>query len=347
MNLTLKTIFFGILFISIKAGAQEFFVNSWIGSNNNINKVYRLNVSNSNQIDEPFCTPTGPFTELYTDIAIDAVNNLYYVASTGSLYRKNSSDSSCEFLGDFTATFGSITALVADSGAFLYATGSPNKLYKYDINTGIFTLMGSLPTGQYVAGDLFFYDRRLFVTTLTGILEINMSDPSLSCPFINWGTSNIYSAFSVNSGSNSKAYVISSTSSSSTLYELDMVNKQLGPPIRSYNHQINGAACAYQITDTKSTCSLIPLAVQETSISTVFFDVVNPAKSSIICKTNIDRQQIISIQLYDNSGKLVKDFSNQNSIDKLDVSNLSDGVYLLTVATKKGEKYTKKIIIRS
>ncbi|EJL69965.1 T9SS type A sorting domain-containing protein [Chryseobacterium populi] len=347
MNLTLKKIFWGIFFISIKLYSQEFYVNSILGTNTN--KVYRLDISNTNQIDEPFCPPiNGTFSETYTDIAIDGSNNIYYVTASGRLYRKNSSNSTCDFLGDFTLTNGSITSLTSDSGKYIYGTGSPNKLYRYDTTSGIFTDMGNLPVGQYIAGDLFFYDRRLFVSTLTGILEINMVTPSLSCPYMALGFSDVYAAFSINYGSYSKAYIIrTSFGGNSTLFELDMVNKQVGPPIRTYNYQINGAASIYSLISINSTCTPTPLAVQETGTSDTYFNVVNPVKNTIICNTNIDSRQIVSIHLFDSSGRLIKDFSKQSNLEKLDVSGLSDGIYLLTLSTKKGETYTKKIIINS
>ncbi|MCS3868261.1 hypothetical protein J3D55_001177 [Chryseobacterium ginsenosidimutans] len=37
----------------------------------------------------------------------------------------------------------------------------------------------------------------------------------------------------------------------------------------------------------------------------------------------------------------------QTDIESLDISGISNGNYLLTVSTKKGETYTKKIIINS
>lgn len=346
MNLLLKNIFFGVFLISIKLCSQQFYVNSIIG--NNTNKVYKLDVSNPSQIDEPFCPPTmGTYPETYTDIAIDGSNNIYYVTSTGRLYRKNSSNSTCDFLGDFTVTNASITSLISDSGKYLYGTGSPNKLYRYDISSGIFTDMGNLPSGQVSAGDLFFYEGRLFICTLTGILEINMANPSQSCPFMTLGSSNIYAAFSINYGTHSKVYVIRTLFATSELSELDMINKQIGPAINTYAHKINGAATIYDLTSTEAACTPTPLAVRETDTSGIYFNVINPVKNTIICHTNIDRREIISIRLFDNSGRLIKDFSNQNQMERLDVSGISKGIYVLTLSTKTGETYTKKIIITS
>lgn len=347
MSLLLKKIFWGVFFVSIQLHSQQFYVNSVLTMGNNTNKVYKFDFSNTIQIDEPFCPPTmGPYPETYTDIAIDASNNLYYVTTLGLLYRKNYSTSICEFLGDFTTTNASIKALTSDSGKYIYGIGSPSKLYRYDIITGTFTDMGNLPTGQYVAGDLFFYERRLFVSTTTGILEINMMNPSQSCPFMTLGLSNIFATFSINYGTYSKAYVILSAFASSTLHELDMVNQQLGPPIRTFDHMVNGAAAIYDLTSTSSSCTL-SLNTQESIVNDVYFNVINPVNKNIICKTNLKREQITFIRLFDSSGRLIKDFSNQSNIENLEISNISSGTYLLTVSTKNGETYTKKLIIKS
>ncbi|GAB0155688.1 hypothetical protein CHRYSEOSP005_09500 [Chryseobacterium sp. Alg-005] len=345
MNLLLK-IFGGIIFTSAPLSSQQFYVNSIVGTNTN--KVYKLDISNLTEIDEPFCPPTmATYPETYTDIALDGSNNIYYVTTSGKLYRKNSSNSSCDYLGDFTITNASITSLISDAGKYIYGTGSPNKLYRYDISTGAFTDMGNLPTGQFSAGDLFFYEGRIFLCTLTGILEINMANPSQSCPFMTLGSSNIYAAFSINYGIHSKVYVIRTLFAESTLHELDMVNKQIGPAIRTFNHKVNGAAAIYDLTSTEATCTPTPLAVRETDASGIYFNVLNPVKNTVICDTNIARREILAIQLFDNSGRLIKDFSNQNPIERLDVSGISKGNYLLTVTTKKGQTYTKKLIITS
>lgn len=186
-----------------------------------------------------------------------------------------------------------------------------------------------------------------FLTTTEGIVEINLENPTQSCPFMTINTSNPYAAFSIDYGTYSKAYLITYGNNKSTLSEIDMVNKQIGTPIRTYNHLIYGAAARYNITSTNTTCSLTPLNTKETFVSETYFNVNNPATHTMLCHTNIPRNEIISIYLFDNSGKMIKDFSNQKNIEGLNISEMPDGIYLLAVTTKKGEKHTKKIIIKS
>lgn len=343
-------LFIGILFIPLSAYSQEFYVNTFsvVNFTNFTNGVYRFDVSGPSEIPETYCTQNITANEISTDIAIDSNNNLYYVTYSGLLFRKKSTNSICEFLGDFTPGNAAANSLVADSGNYLYAAGTnPNALYRYDMNTGIFTEIGNLSDGQTPSGDLFFYESRLFLTTTDGIVGINLENPAQSCPFMTINTPNPYAAFSIDYGTYSKAYLITYGNNTSTLSEIDMVNKQIGAPIRTYNHLIYGAASRYTLTFTNTTCSLTPLHTKENSASKTYFNVNNPANGKIIFHTNIERNQMITIQLFDTSGKLIKDFSNQTNIEGLNISNLPDGVYLLAVTTKKGEKHTKKIIIKS
>ncbi|MCS4305161.1 T9SS type A sorting domain-containing protein [Chryseobacterium sp. BIGb0232] len=346
MNKILKSFFVGILLISTRLYSQEFYGNA-ININLAIppsNSVFKFDVSTPAEIPEAFCLPTVDPTEGYTDMALDKFGEFYYVTSSGLLYRKSKTESGCEFLGDFSD--GPINSLTADSENYLYAIGAFNKLYRYDTSSGVFSEIGEIPADIIPGGDLFFYENRLFLTTSGGIIEINMVNPLQSCPFISLDIQypNLYAGFSVNYGTYSKAYVISNISQNSILYEVDMVNKQIGPPIRTYNHRIYGAATAYNLTSNNSTCSQTPLSTHENNVNNLYFNVINPTKNNIVCKTNIDRKQITQIRLFDNTGRLVKDFSNQNSLENLDISGITPGNYLLTVATKKGETYTKKII---
>ena len=68
----------------------------------------------------------------------------------------------------------------------------------------------------------------------------------------------------------------------------------------------------------------------------------NPAKDFI--KLKIKQQEIIvsNISIFDFSGR--KLISTNNSINKIDISSLSSGIYFLQVETSKGLILKKKII---
>ncbi|MEG1590612.1 T9SS type A sorting domain-containing protein [Chryseobacterium sp.] len=349
MNLIFKLFLLWTSIISMRMYSQEFYVNTIIPTYPH-NTIFKLNISNSNESIDYLCLPTANVNEFYSDIAIDQSNNLYYVTNDSGLYKRNSTNSTCEYLGQFSN--GNTNSLVADSGHLLYAVSIENsgiKLYKYDNNSGVFTSMGYLPPGHSPSGDLFFYENRLFLTTSNGILEINMINPSQSCKFMDLNIPNLYAAFSFDYGTYSKAYIISKAINypyNSTLHEIDMNTKQLGSPIRSYIHNIYGAATSYNLTSSNSTCTPT-LSIQEIITDTEYLNVINPAENNIIVQTNVKRSEITSIRLFDNSGRLIKDFSNQNNIVRLEISGIVSGNYLLSLSTKNGKTYTKKIIIKS
>lgn len=351
MKEILKLTLISLLFSSIHIYCQEFYVNTIAGSPST-NQVYKFNISNSTEVSQNVCTPTANM-DSYTDIAIDSSNNIYYISQVGLLYKESTTTSNCTYLGHFStnpgSTYGIINSLTADSGNFLYALGGNNILFRYDINTGVFSNLGIIPNSQTAGGDLFFYENRLFLLTTTGILEINMANPAQSCPFMDINLPQLYAGFSINYGTHSKAYILSNSLNSSfqvisTLYEVDMINKQLGNAIRIYNHSIYGAAASYNLTSTNSSCIPI-LSTEENNFDNDYLNVINPAKSKIICQTNLKRSEIISIRLYDNLGRLIKDFSNHKNIESLDILEIPSGNYLLTLITINGKTYTKKIII--
>lgn len=349
MKALYRLIAFLVFIISARSNSQEFYVNI---SNPSVpkNDIQKLNIANQNQISIPFCTPTINTTEVYTDIAIDSSSNMYYITQVGELYKRDNANSTCSYLGHFStspSTYYLVNSLVSDSGNYLYAVVGSKDLFKYDINSGTFSSLGILPNPHISGGDLFFYENRLFLLTSTGILEINMINPSQSCYLMNINLPNLFAGFSINYGTHSKAYILSYnyTVNNSQLYEIDMVHNQTIGPLRTYNYLINGAASIYNLNSTDSSCTP-NLNLQETIADTEYLNVINPAKNDIIVQTNIKRDEIISIQLFDNSGRLIKDFSIQN-INKLDILGIVSGNYLLTLSTKNGKTYTKKIIIKS
>lgn len=240
------------LIIQFASSAQNFYVVKQepypLG-----NSIYNLNLLNCDTPKINACYEEA----MISDIALDKNNNLYSVTHYGALYRNQVNDTSiCEELGFFGNP---INALVVDSSGVVYAAGNSNDdyeslLYKYE--AGIFTPLGNLPFCVSSAGDLFFYEYRLFLTSGGGsLIEVNLTDPSQSCHAMDIGGS-IYGAFSTRDGANSHAYAIMVSSiSSSSLVELDIANQVVGPEICNYPFIVNGAAAYYNLTSTNSTCS--------------------------------------------------------------------------------------------
>src|SRR5258708_5374636 len=197
--------------------AQTFYANA-ISYPSTTNQTLKLDISNCSPSFIFTCPPTNNITQAfenqYTDMAIDLSGNVYYTSAWGSLYKRNLANSSCQFLGTFGVT---INALVTDINGVVYAAGNNNgicSLYEYDPQNGIFSTLGNFPPDIFSAGDLFFYEGRLFLTGTTFdfssgyIVEVNISDPMNSCYYMGLQNLMAYAAFSINYPSYSKAYII-------------------------------------------------------------------------------------------------------------------------------------------
>jgi len=257
------------------ADAQTFYANS-INYVPLQNQTLMLDLSNCNTPLINTCPPTNnvvqAFEAQYTDIALDINGNFYYVSGWGSLYTRNiNNPSSCQFLASFGVT---INALVADISGVIYAAGNNGgvcSLYKYDPATGVFSTIGNFPPNYFSAGDLFFYEGRLFLTctnsnfTQAYLIEVNIADPMKSCYYMGLQNLQAYGAFSINYPSYSKAYIISTTFISNNnyqafLYEIDMASRTVGAAICTYPYAINGAASVYHYTPATTTPASISIA---------------------------------------------------------------------------------------
>ncbi len=239
------------LIIQFASSAQKFYAVKQESYPLFGNSIYELNLLNCDTPKINACYNV----DMFSDIALDKNDNLYSVTYYGSLYKNHVNDTStCEILGYFG---NEINALVVDSSGIVYAVGNHDyrcTLYKYD--SGVFTTLGILPYCITSAGDLFFYEHHLFLTSGNGaLIEVNLSDPFNSCHYMDIGNT-AYSAFSTRNGDSSNAYLIlNNGSSSSSLVEIDIPNHSVGPVICNYPFIINGTATYYDLTSTNSTCS--------------------------------------------------------------------------------------------
>jgi hypothetical protein len=183
-------------------------------------------------------------------MAIDTMGNLYWVSVEGALYTSKLNDSaSCQFLGVFDND-SDIQGLVANVSGDILAIGTNGynnrtKLYEYQPKTKKFTTLGVLPYGFIASGDLFFYEGRLFYTSTSFLVEINLHTLSESCNYMSLGDINPYAAFSIQNGTCSEAYVVGNTGGISSLYKLDLYSKTISEPICTYPFYVNGAASVY------------------------------------------------------------------------------------------------------
>lgn len=265
--------FFFILvtFFYTKVTAQTFYVNTLKDPFDN--KTYQINVQTCDTVQLFTCSPTNDtlqyFENVYDDIAIDGNQNLYYASALGSVYRRSLTNNACQFVG----TFGhNINALVADRNGDLLAAGNENDvctLYKFTVATNSFTTLGNFPPSFFSSGDLFFYEDKLFLTannadfTNSFLVQVNLSNPSQSCYYMNLHNLYPYAAFTLNDGT-PKAYLISTGARgsvfTSTLYEINLSARTLSTALCTFPFQIMGAASIYiSLPTINPDCSALPI----------------------------------------------------------------------------------------
>lgn len=295
MNRCLLILFGIILFC--KVNSQSFYATK----NNdfpNENTLFVLNVLNCDSIRSFSCPPTNNiqqyFENIYSDIAIDS-QNIYYVSGWGSLYsRKLNDTTSCQFLGVFNNS--TINALTTDINGTIFAAGNQNgvaTLYKYNPQLHVFSTIGNLPPTYFSSGDLFFYEGKLFLTatnsnfTNSFLVEVNVSNPSQSCYYMNLQNLHPWSAFSIKHNLYSEAFVISTEYISagnytSTLFKLNLPLRTISSPICVYPFAILGAATVYDFTPSiKDSNSCYTLPIQLLS----FYYFLNNKSVELVWKT--------------------------------------------------------------
>lgn len=333
------------------APAQSFYVTVPINYPVGM-KVFKLNIGTCDSELQQSCRPTVNISQYpenqYLDMAADPYGNAYYVTGGGNLYEGRLNDSSsCIHLGNMVSGGGGVNSLAVDSQGFLYAAGWINnatRLILFKPATGARDL-GSFPTGIASTGDLFFFEHRLFLTAgdigkPKSLVEVSLPDPSGSCVYMSLGTTDdTYGAFSIRTGNRSRAFLVSVNKQNQTvLSEIDIPNKKVLPPLCTYPFVVTGAAAAYDLTADSTSCAA-PLSVGNAAETDKYFMVVNPVGRALQMETNIPAKAIVSLSLYDMSGRLIKDLSADR-----DMSAIGNGIYLVVLHTTGGDRLVRRVV---
>ncbi len=84
------------------------------------------------------------------------------------------------------------------------------------------------------------------------------------------------------------------------------------------------------------------LSVKDKIFSESIFVSPNPIKDVFSISINQDRANISKVSIFDYTGKEISKI--ENFFDRIDISDLSSGVYFLNIKTKKGSSLYKKIV---
>lgn len=312
------------------------------------NSCQLVNMSNCTKTNIPLCA-----SSLSGDIAVDGNENLYYINDGNVLLKQNHNETTCQSLGTFPSISPSntitINSLVVDSNNDVYASGtnsnSPIKgrFYKYNPSTGIVEI-GLLPNDAIPLGDLFFFENRLFLTcrnnafTDTFLLEINVANPSISSTYMNLNGISPFGAFSTYANGVSKSYLLTRGFTQGKIYELNIPLQTITLLSCDLNTLLNGADSYYELSD--------PLRVNSVANPIKYFNVKNPARTSIDIDTNIDNDMVKSLALYDITGRRTTDFKLTDKLG-LPIAGLNPGLYILQLVTIDGVLYNQKIVIKN
>lgn len=368
----LQALYRGILILAfslsfITAYSQNFYVNAWWKPNQPTNLTYEFTVGgcqipqDSTDLTIYTCKarprPTPSYMDSsFTDMAIDAAQNLWYLTLNGDLYsRKMDDTASCRYVGTFQDTAATYSGLVADRNGAIYAAGNVYGsciIYKYD--TAGFRQIGILPKGVECSGDLFFYKQRLFMTCVENradsyfVYEIALADPAQSCYYMPLpGITHPFAAFSYQDGNKHRVFISSTdpvTAATSRLLEIDMQNKKVLGTVCNYMFQIRGAAAYYDPTGDTTHCPFVPKSVATTTLQDEQLTVYNPSGQTIRIYTSLDAQDIRTIYLYDLYGKRVRQYTPNDFPGNMNIADLADGMYLLHIATNDGRQWKEKVL---
>lgn len=153
---------------------------------NEINKYYFLNSVNPACVFQDagyYCGQDNGQTIFSTALHNDT---LYFIDPAGRLFRmKIGRPESCKELTSFNVGLGGApNSLTSDRYGILYAVDPSRKLIRYNPYTNLKEVLGEVNASS--AGDLIFYKDKLLMASigLTGIVEINISNPPASVQYM-------------------------------------------------------------------------------------------------------------------------------------------------------------------
>lgn len=70
----------------------------------------------------------------------------------------------------------------------------------------------------------------------------------------------------------------------------------------------------------------------------------NPVQNSLQVQVNVSTSQTNYLSIFDFTGRRLKAFNAQKGIQRIDVSALQDGIYVLQMITADGQVYEKTFV---
>jgi len=240
-----------LLFLASGVYSQQ---GTFIALDNNAN-LYSVNTNNCSKTPLTFCTNFAG-----KPLSIGMYGNTLYIADNkGKLYSNtlgtNGTTSNCNPLGGFIGGRTGIYGLTVGPNGIVYAA-SDSLIETYNPASGIFSILGTLPSNLTIGGDLLFYNGVLYEictnsnTNESVLVAVNLSNPALSTVYLKFTTSTIIyglAAVTVPCGDN-QLYAVSNIGQ---VFLVDMNARKLaGNPTCSFSINIYDAA---SVAETQST----------------------------------------------------------------------------------------------
>lgn len=230
----MKKLYLLILMVTVvcaKLSAQSFYVTRLANSANHTPNVWYELLKVTIGSAGPFYESVNTCNQNFYSIAATSTA-VYWVDSKpfpiagvdrptlyrGDLDAANSSVSNCAPLTPLTVPSNSLS--VKDDKA--YYTIDDN-LAVVDLKTNRSTVLGKM--GFFANGDLTFYKGELYMASTSGLVQVNIADPSKS--FVYMSINAAYGLITVSAGANkNKVYSFVMESNNTAIYELDIDNKR-------------------------------------------------------------------------------------------------------------------------
>jgi gliding motility-associated-like protein len=191
-------------------------------------------------------------------------NTLYVVDNKGNLYSTQlNSTGACTNLGNFLSGSTKMYGLTVDKNGKVYAAnGTQIETYNPTMPAGSrFAIIGNVPTGYNIGGDLLFYAGQLYMACgNNALLAVDTLNPANSTPYLTFSSANVYGFASVTVPcSNNQAYALSTSGSTTNIVGIDMQNKTETGTVCTLNYKINDAASVAE-TQSATVAVTVPLS---------------------------------------------------------------------------------------
>ena len=218
-------------------------------------------------------------------------NLLYVVNNQGNLYSTTlNSTSTCNSLGKFLSGSGKIYGMTVDKNGKVYAAND-TQIETYNPNAlagSEFAIVGNVPAGYSIGGDLLFYADQLYMSCSNNVLlAVDTLNPANSTPYLSFTSPNVFGFASVTVPcSGNQAYGLSTSGSSTNIVGVDMQNKTETGNVCILNYRIYDAASIAEtqtasntktITTNFDSCNRVTYLGKVYTTSTVLIDTVRTA----------------------------------------------------------------------